>query len=295
MITDLNDQTKIGPNEMVEVLFHGKKPELEEFYLDLGATKEFPQGDAIFPNVFKNLGRFDFNDIVDASEIYSFEFDEFGQTPYGTLIEHVPTGYIFALIPDEEPAIVYDYDDSRGWPTNIVVEPNTDWIPADSGSNETRVGGATNYSLDAWPHFDGFPMDFVGQYKLEDGRFIHIFIDEENDSWKIQNGGNCALVEGGPVPYWIEIKPVEERDNTNYLMRHPHKTFSPVRPDSKAPAAPSWILGDQPPTDAGYKFLWQFGDDVGDGTESYSFGYFGDMYLFYKESTSEALVLWQCG
>lgn len=289
----LKDSQKVGPKDMVDYLFRESAPELEKFYMDLGSTIEIPQEDAIYPNIFKNLGRFDFNDIVDAADQYDFEFDEFGQTPYGTLIEHVPTGYVFALIPDEFPATVFNFNTDKGWPTNIEVESNQDWVETDLDFIGTRVGGSTVFSPAAWPHFKGSPLLFAAQYVLPDGKWIHVFVDDEgDDSWEIEDGANCAIVEGGPIPAWITLQPVED---TGLLFRNPYSAITPVRDaDSQAPLAPSWIQGDETPNDVGYRFLMQFGNDVGNSDEDFMFGDSGDMYLFYKEETDEARVLWQC-
>lgn len=294
-MTTLIDNSKTGPIDMVEFLFRYDDPELQEFYLDYGAVKEFPQEDAIFPNVYRNIGRFDFNDVENADEFYSFEFDEFGQTPYSNLIEHVPTGLVFAILPNEFPSPVFYYDDSKGWPTNIVLESCVDWKRVDTDAQGTRVGGTTDFSLAAWPHFNGCPLQFIAQYQLHDGRHIYIFEGEDNDSWLLEGGGNCALVEGGPIPSWIELKPVRESDEITILMRHPENAFTPVYPEYfNLPLPPVWIQGDETPNDVEYKFLMQFGDNTGDGSEDFSFGDSGDMYLFYKEETQEARVLWQC-
>lgn len=292
-MTTLKDSYKTGPKDMVDYLFRETTPELEAFYLDLGSTIELPQEDAIYPNIFKNLGRFDFNDIVDAADQYDFEFDEFGQTPYGTLVEHVPTGYVFALIPDEASAVVFNFNTDKGWPTNIEVESNQDWVQTNLDFTGTRVGGTTDFSPVAWPHFEGSPLLFAAQYILPDGKRIHVFVDDEgDDSWEIEEGANCVIVEGGPIPAWITLQPVEDID---VLLRNPDSAITPVRDsDSKAPLAPAWIQGDETPNDVDYRFLMQFGDNSGGSGEDFSFGDSGDLYLFYKEETGEARALWQC-
>lgn len=293
MTTKLTEHDKIGPQDAAEFPANVDTPGAEEFQADLGATKEFPQKDAIFPNIFKNLGKFDFNDIVDAEDHYDFEFDEFGQTPYGTLVEHVPTGYIFALIPNEYPAPVFNYHDEKGWPTGIELYSDQRWEKTDLDFPHTRVGGSTDFSPVAWPHFNNEPLLFAAQYVLPDGKRIHVFVDDEgDDSWAVEDGANCAIVEGGPVPSWITLKPIEDPAD---FLRNPDKAITPVRDSgSKVPLAPLWVQGDETPNDVGYRFLIQFGNDAGNSDGDFMFGDSGDMYLFYKEETNEARVLWQC-
>lgn len=295
---------KVGPADSMDFLMENT-PEVEKFILDIGSTVEFNSSDTIFPNLLKNLGRFDVNDLADPEE------EQTDSTPFGrgeengTLIEHVPTGFIYAVMPEHYVLPVYDYDKTTDWPTNIVLRVDEPWVSVAVDAPGTRVGGTTDFSLQAWPHHKGCPLNFAAQYELPNGKYVHIFVtDDEDESWAPENGANCAIVDGGPVPSWIELKAVEYADEgVEVLLRTPNQAFTPPVMNADIPVAPSWIQGDETPEDTGYKFILQFGYGIttsntyegNDVLHDFFFGDCGDMYVFYKEETNEARALWQCG
>lgn len=296
MTTSLKDYGKLGPLDALESLSSSETSGFKEFLKEEWTTKEFPQKDAVFPNMFSNLGQFSADDIVDPDEIYDFATDEEGNTPTGTLLQHLPTGYVFALVGDQYPALVFNFKTEQNSPTQIEITTDQRWVKTKIDAAETRVGGTTDFSAEAWPHFEDLPLLFAAQYVLSNGKRIHVFVDDEGESsWEIEDGANCALVEGGPVPSWITLKPVKD---TNILLRTPKTAATPIRDSgSGLPLGPLWIQGDEAPNDVNYRFLLQFGDSssLGNSREMDTmFGDCGDMYLFYKEETNEARVLWQC-
>lgn len=288
---------KFGPSDAMDFLMEDT-PEVEKFNISIGATVEFDSTNSIFPNILKNLGRFDINDLADPDEERTDE-TPFGRgEEYGTLVEHIPSGIVYAVIPETYIRPVYDYDATTDWPTNIALSIDEPWTPVALDASGTRVGGSTKYIRKAWPHYNGCPLSFAAQYELPNGKYVHIFVNEDaDDSWASENGANCAIVDDGPIPSWIELRPVENEDET-ILFRNAYSAYAPPVLETELPLPPSWIQGDETPEDTGYRFLFQFGDNIpnlDDSEWEFFFGDCGDMYVFYKEETQEARASWQCG
>lgn len=300
---------------------HGLEPKLalgflaqndlltHEFKSNIGGLAEFDSSNAKYPNILKNLGNFDVYDLVDGYELRHDDSDFWAGNVYGTLVEHVRTGGIYALIPGEGALNVYSYNKTTDWPTEIATDIDDDWVETAVDSPVTRYGGVTDFSIDAWPHYRGCPLYFAARYVLPDGKVINAFIDTDSDgSWRLEGGANCAIVDGGPVPSWITLESLRDVDedaigNTDYYsfyMLNPTKAFYPQVLEIVTPE-PRWVQEEEEFDEPGYKFLLQFGHSTIAGKVrldadlwELSLGDSGDMYLFYKEETKEARVSYQC-
>jgi hypothetical protein len=292
-------EQKMEPKEALEFLI-GFNRETEDFKYKINSLFEFDSSNAIFPNIVKNLGRFDVYDVLNDFSGFPSSFAR-GED-FGVLVEHVRTGQAYAIIPDYAVLTVYGYEKTTRGPEKIRTDLNDAWISTAVDSLRTRYGGTTEISLDAWPHFRDSPLKFMAQYKLPDGRMIHAFANiDETGSWRTENGPNCALVDGSEVPSWITLQSIvdkeEEAVNPEYYdfyMFNATKAFKPENVSS----TPRWVQEEDIPD--GYEFMLQFGYSTvapklgtNPDLKALSLGDCGDMYLFYREDTQEARITWQ--
>ncbi|HSN50016.1 MAG TPA: hypothetical protein VLR52_02210 [Bacteroidales bacterium] len=292
---------KMDPKEALEFLVSFNK-ETEDFKYKVNSLAEFDSTNAVYPNILKNLGRFDVHDVV--SDFSSFPSPFARGEDFGVLVEHVRTGQVYAIIPDYAVLTVYGYEQTTMGPKKIRTDLNDAWIPTAVDSLQTRYGGVTDFNVESWPHFQGSPLKFMAQYKLPDNRMIHVFCNiDETGSWRTERGPNCAIVDGSPVPSWIEMKSIVEEEEAfdvnpeyyDFYMFNANKAF---KPENVSPT-PRWVQEEDIPE--GYGFLLQFGYSTvspkltaNPDLRELSLGDCGDMYLFYKEDTQESRVTWQC-
>lgn len=251
----------------------------------------------------KHLARISFDQINENSKNFFPKNGAFAQgLALADLVEEISTGYWFVMPPNDE-AVYHMY----GWsgefdnPDDVHVMQDTYvWDMVDIDAHGTRVGGVKNFGLDKWPHFEGKPLPFTAQYLTDEGKYIYVFVDQRRPSQNAENQANCALVEGGPVPSWIELSSLNVSPSNG--ARNPLYAFKPKTPSQMRPTPINLEKSDYP---EGYDFLIQFGhsmiqfmnvpsENVNQNTlNQFAFPYRGDMYLFHNPETLEARVLWQ--
>lgn len=245
-----------------------------------------------------------FNQVDESSRFYFSADSDFAQNKVAAeLVEEIATGDTFLIVPDDDRIhYMFGWGGEMSNPTNINLLPHgTVWDSVDINAKGPRVGGVKNFGLSQWPHFEGRPLNFAAQFIADDGKLIHVFVDDRKNSNAAENQANCALVEGSLAPSWIELKSVEISPYN--LARNPLYAFTPRPIKSKMKQAPFWIQDDETPD--GFDFVIQFGhsiinfmnlphDHVNKNTiDQFSFKRKGDMYLFYRADTQEARVVWQ--
>lgn len=282
---------------------------------------------SIYPNAIKNHAIVPINNLH-CKEAH--EVDENSDTGY--LIEHLATGLHYFVYKDQvsldAPAWIMDKEEyrqkalqekssyrTRGVidfkgtqekPHDIVLtwEEYKRWHRSALDIPGTRIGGVplnsdgTPYS-GLWPYLkDGNRLSFLSQYELKDGRYIHIFIGHDFDDYDYsemegdEDPYACAVIEGGPVPSWIQMKPWEEE---GLALVHPNDAYILERHNKEILPAPEWIQDDYTPGTGEYKFLIQIGDtsDVEDEM-SFVWGDGGDLYIFADLETNRVQAIMQC-
>lgn len=207
---------------------------------------------------------------------------------------------------------VVHFEGSKEEPKNIVLiwDEYKRWISTALDAKGTKIGGiplnsdGTPYS-GFWPHLkDGRVLSFLAQYELEDGRYIHLFVGHDFDEYNYQapeyktimdvdeDPFSCAIIEGGPVPFWIEMKTLESSEqplvhsNNAYALKSWRKDILP---------APLWVQEEYIPGSGEFEFLVQIGD-TSDLEDEMMFitGDGGDLYLFADLKTGVVKTIIQC-
>lgn len=268
-----------------------------------------PQGyehDTVYPNVLKNHA------IIPLSVLSSRENESIpDEVDSGYLVENLATGLHYVLYRDEGSLGcegIIDFKGTSENPFDIVLssdEPER-WKRSELDAHETRVGGipldsdGTPYT-GLWPYLhDGTVLSFLAQYKLVDGRYIHIFIGHDLDEYDystMDSDSNedlytCAVIEGGTAPAWVEMRELETED---LPLVHPDDAYTLELSNSGILAAPLWIQDDYTPGNGEYEFLIQIGDtDDLDDEMNFTWGDAWDIYLFADLSTDSVKAIVQC-
>lgn len=231
------------------------------------------------------------------------------------LIEHLATGFCYLLheatyeywakrgLPTPMDRLpIFGFDGTKERPSNILYWLTNDLFEQTSpDSLGTRIGGiplnsnGTSYK-GLWPHFEGKPLPFMAQFELADGRYVHVFADANSDHdeycFSEENSANCAIVEGGEIPYWVDMKSIDEPLLIPAPAYRPNHKYS-------VPTPPCWLQGDATPDDAGMVYLGQISanmcaEDDNEGNFEYMFGDSGALYVFANPETGRARVTGQC-
>jgi hypothetical protein len=231
------------------------------------------------------------------------------------LIEHLATGFCYLLH-----QTTHEYWDKRGLPTPIDCLPvfgfegtkekptkilywldNSLFDPTSPDSRGTRIGGmplnsdGTAYK-GLWPYFEDKPLPFMAQFELADGRYVHVFADRMSDHaeycFSEEKSANCAIVEGGEIPPWVEMKSIDTPILVSAPAYRPNRKYS-------IPTPPCWLQGDATPDDPGMVYLGQISNEICaendlDGQNEYMFGDAGALYVFANPETGHARVTGQC-
>ena len=296
------DEYIVGPED--GFIFEDNDEEYQKFIATPGAIINTGEEDDEYPTVYENMGLFTINDLEgDSPEQFNggdtTEFDA-GHIS-GALVKHLFTGQTYATIPGCSLRSVVDFDFKDGLYSNIRLDllGEKDWTQVSTDFDGTRVGGLTSYNKNLWPHFEDTPLKFLGRYSLPNGKSIHMFFNwESDDCIEIEGGSNCALVDNGPVPPWITLKPLEV-DETDFV-EFPNYAFTPIAPKSGIRPTPYWVQEEDIPADPNYRFLMQFGYSTIPNYDPSDFEFIdlmvgdgGDWYLFYNSETEEARILAQ--
>lgn len=278
---------------------------MQDFLNSLGSIINFEPDDAvsIYPNAIKNHAIVPVGNLLRKEE---HEVDE--ESEFGYLIEHLATGLHYFIYKDEDGYRykgVLDFKGSKEEPYDIALtwEEHKRWIRTDLDSLGTRIGGiplnsnGTPYS-GLWPYLkDGRRLSFLAQYELEDGRYLHVFIGNDFDDYDYSDEGDedpytCAVIEGGPVPSWIQMKSWEHE---GLKLVHPDDAYTLQRDNTEILPAPEWIQDDYTPGTGEYKFLIQIGDtDDLDDKMAFVWGDGGDLYIFADLETNKVKAIMQC-
>lgn len=223
----------------------------------------------------------------------------------GVLIEILSTGDFYVIYKNEYDNFdlfsVFDFEGSLQEPKNVVVadqfnELDDVWIQTDPDSPGTRLGGVplntdgTPYD-GPWPQTEDGKFSFIGQYQLEDGRYLHIFANYDAENYDYSSmiddtdPYTIVLIEGEPVPAGVLVQYGGEQaiysPDAAYAQkpRHSVKRYPPV-----------WIQDDASPADPNLEFLLGYGETQ--GAEDMELA--GDFYLYWNKNTKETKVLMQC-
>lgn len=280
---------------------------IQNFASTQGATLITEDAHATFPPIYKNLSVITSEQISkDSQEIIdSFleDSDWSENTVKGALIQHEATGQTYFYAPGVYCLFpIADFTYETGVYENIILHPSSkdEWEKVSIDFDGTRLGGITHYDIKKWPHYKRIPLKFIGQYLLPDGRYIHMFSYIKSVlATSMDHGTNCAIVEGGPVPSWITLRPLAPWKNKNFV-EYPNFAFTPIPKESNIIPTPYWRQTEAIPHDANYRFLMQFGaitipieDDSQGEFDELMIGDCGDWYLYYNSLTNEARLLAQ--
>lgn len=255
-------------------------------------------------------GRFTLDKIIRDSDVENFP-ESFLRTNHGTLIEHINTGYFFAVYQDEDELFqsmeIFDFEGSPLSPTNIEQAGYTtelhEWVEIAADSKGTRMGGiplnpdGSKYD-GPWPetyHDDGI-MSFAGQFELPDGRYLHLFLNYDAEDFiygwdvdDISDPYSCALVDGVPVTPAVTLRTGGERP----VLRRNSAQKGTKKPKGVRKFQPFWMQDDEAPNDPRYAFLLQYTVDSIDGKADFGGVSEIDYYVFWNDRESKALIISQ--
>lgn len=286
-----------------------EEDEIQYFLQNPGSIIEVPpqQYPTVYPMLMKSHA------IVPLSKLWSLELDDLDKnSEFGHLIEHIPTGLHYFVYKEEDGLGYYykgvlDFKGSQSNPYDLVLvtQDYKRWIKSAINAPGTRIGGIPTNSEgiaydELWPHLkDGRALSFLAQYELKDGRYIHIFRGNNLDDYDYteMNDENedpyaCAVIEGAPIPNWIQMKAVETE---KLPLIHSDVAYT-LKPHNKAILpAPFWIQDDYTPGTGEYQFLIQIGDtDRLKDEMAFEWGDSGDLYIFIDPKTDRVKAIMQC-
>lgn len=207
---------------------------------------------------------------------------------------------------------VVNFEGSKEEPKNIALiwDEYKRWISTDLDTMGTRIGGiplnpdGTPYS-GLWPYLkDGRVLSFLAQYELEDGRYVHLFVGHNFDEYNYQapeyrsildayeDPFSCAIIEGCPVPLWIDMRPL---DSENQPLVHANKAYKLKSFRKDLVPAPRWVQEEYVPGQGEFQFLTQIGDTYNLKDEmDFIDGDGGDLYLFVDLKSGIVKTIIQC-
>lgn len=287
----MNEYENAGPADCWEA--YADTDMVRDFASRPGAIIALPYKSAAFPPVYENLGDFSYTDLYQESDLQWFDpASDFGKgLTKGSLVKHLYTGHVYAYVQDVGTLSVANYEVIDGKYTRIRTGHAENWTRVKVNTGGTRVGGIPLFDSSEWPHYQDKPLKFLGQYQLPSGEYIKIFFDYEMMCLPDPEE-NFAYVEGGPVPEWLELKPLSGR--VEDWCEYPNIAFSYVPNKSGVKITPQWA-NEFIPEDRNYKFLMQFGFcslpsfPTGDEEmDNFMCGDCGDWYLYYNPLTRKA-------
>lgn len=146
---------------------------------------------------------------------------------------------------------------------------------------EVIIGGKLPLDLgDFYPHFKGEPIPYFGCFTTEDGMRGMLFLDDKQDlSWESEGASNAAMLEGRPMPDWVDYQAPEE---TPAVFEDGHEV------ELEFSEEPHWLQGDETP-EGDSEFLFEVPSSV-DPSLNIGDGY-GTVYVFDTEHGGR--ILWQ--
>lgn len=281
--------------------------EQQDFLKNPGSVLKVPPQEypTVYPMVIKSHA------IVPIDNLHLKKVHEIEEgTEVGYLIEHLVTGlhyFIYAENDSYRAKGILDFQGSKEKPYDIALtgEEYRRWHRSALDVTGTRIGGiplnsdGTPYS-GLWPYLmDGRRLSFLAQYQVKDGRYIHIFIGHDFDEYDYTVMGDdyyedpfaCAVLEGGPVPEWIQMKSWQQE---GLALVHPNDAYTLKRHNQEILPAPEWIQDDYTPGTGEYEFLIQIGntDSLQDEMDFAWLGH-GDLYIFADFETDRVKAIMQ--
>ncbi|MEU9114295.1 hypothetical protein AB0D04_21540 [Streptomyces sp. NPDC048483] len=166
----------------------------------------------------------------------------------------------------------------------------------------TKIGGQPVWQEEPqWPlsRETGEPMQFLGQFALDDGRLGYLFMSGGDDwvdgTWEPEGGENALVIQpGGRIPDFLTVRAQAEGP-----------TAGPDHLPSSGEAAaerdpwqflggpgiePHWLQGEEEPGEG-----WRLVVQLTDGEPFFvNFGDAGVGYAFVSPDGKEGRFLWQC-
>jgi hypothetical protein len=257
-------------------------------------------------------GRFTLDNIIGDTDVEDFS-ESFLHKNYGTLIEHINTGYFFAVYKDEDGLFrsmeIFDFEGTPLSPANIEQAVFTtefeNFEDTEIDSPGTRGGGiplnsdGTLYE-GPWPVLLGSdkPMYFAAQCQLPDGRYLHVFHQDDFEDFDggyapdgISDNMSCALIDGIPATPFTTLRPDDE---CPLLMPDSAVKDTRVLRGAKR-KQPFWMQDDASPNDPNYDFIFHFALSYLDGDHQSvcETGEF-DYYVYWNDREGKALIVSQC-
>lgn len=203
---------------------------------------------------------------------------------------------------------------------NKVVKRGITWFPVENDTKKTRIGGKpflisnkkTSEVLDsyppayisrddgdtillAWPHFEGEPLPFFGQFVWPNGDIAYLFLDDKKEgSWQAENGANAVVIyPEDNREDWLEYKRIDAKDMPLYSEQaysfEDNELF--WKNLGKNRDEPLWLQGDETPES--YTFKLQIPSQIDpEGKVNIGDGY-GDVYIFIAEDEKSGRIVWQ--
>lgn len=308
---------KYGPEDALPIFNQEGR---QEFLNSPGSIIDIPPADhkTIYPTAIKNLA------IVPMSALNEISLESLEtRADKGYVIEHLATGYCYfvylqmtktkqynsrhALMAEplieewysHQPIIDFKGAKDNPYEIDLFSEPHERWLPVSLDYPGTRMGGIPLKSDGSqydgpWPHFKGEPLPFAGQHLLPDGRYVHIFFDDKDETSSFYNeskGRNCVIREGGKVPSWIKMKKIKEP-----LLMHADKALALSASNPEFRVAPRWLQGDYTPNSGKFDFIMQIEGDMVRTEDDPDFDWWlnGEFYVFLDHKTGEGLMFGQC-
>jgi hypothetical protein len=151
----------------------------------------------------------------------------------------------------------------------------------------TRLGGQPSWSATPrWPLFDGEPLPFLGQIRVDQGLILlFLSLNPDSMSWEPEDGGNAAFIEpDGEFPSWTTPA---DRDKGPVLLPEI------LVPDDSLVIGgePDWIQQDETPA-AATQFVCTL-RGMPDLLGHLEIGDAGNAYVFLSSTGHRARILWQ--
>lgn len=285
----------------------------EKFIKDLdrpGTIIDFASvDDKEYPHVEEAIvhGKFSLAEAILEEDSY----EEIPRTGNAVLIEHLHTGFFFAIYENDYFGYfrVHDFNGTKEHPEEVQEMffwgMPEGWEPIEPDAPGTRVGGvplnADGTPYDGpWPGTDEGHYYFVAQYRLEDGHYIHVFMNNDRKTYdyagKMKDDEDdidpyaIALLEGQSLSVDFLLSSDGERPNLSEDVAYARK---PLKNATNYHGV--WVQDEAPPRDRNYEPLMHFGDGAQCNEETIlddiDYGYFN---LFFNRKTGQAKVIMQC-